>query len=150
MYRLHQITSNSFFSSFEKHFAFAKRALGTLQARGGLRCVLPSVELTHNMETWSVLRAATNHPRFRSCPDDACSSGQGSFRDFVRDLWEAGSLILRVARDIMKCLAEFLPTPGTRAQRSDSGSGAESRAGAASGASPRNMARDATRAPFVL
>lgn len=74
--------------SFLGHFAGIM--LGTWQANGGLRWLLPSVELTRELEAWPALRPLTNHPRWVSCPDGAC--GDATLEDAVQGLAQLAAL----------------------------------------------------------
>mmetsp|Transcript_23108 Transcript_23108/g.67318 ORF Transcript_23108/g.67318 Transcript_23108/m.67318 type:complete len:367 (-) Transcript_23108:105-1205(-) len=64
--------------------------MGTLQARGGLKWVLPSVGFTHALEGLAQLQPVTRHRRFVRCRDDACD-----YNESLADLCVEGSTVAR-------------------------------------------------------
>lgn len=90
--------------SFLGHFSGIM--LGTWQANGGLRWLLPSVELTRELEAWSALRPLTDHPRWITCPDGAC--GTATPQDAFQGLGQGASALLAA-------LAAAAASPGRRA-----------------------------------
>ena len=77
--------------SFLGHFSGI--LLGTWQANGGLRWLLPSVELTRELEAWPAMRQLTTHARFVRCPDGAC--GAATLHDALKGLARGAALAWR-------------------------------------------------------
>lgn len=76
-------------------------AVGTVQASGGLACLLPSPASVRAIEQWPLLRRVTGHRLFVPCPDHGTAATGGGEGAVWRDL-------IQEVLSVLRMFAEFL------------------------------------------